>query len=92
MTVAQAAESVDLALALKVVEEMSPITEGDIIPLLQRLQDTYGYLPPDVVLAICEETELPAHVASIWCAAVGVLRAMYEGVTACSILSSGHSA
>jgi NADH-quinone oxidoreductase subunit E len=60
MTVAQAAESVDLALALKVVEEMSPITEGDIIPLLQRLQDTYGYLPPDVVLAICEETELPA--------------------------------
>lgn len=60
MTVAQAAESIDLAPALKIVEEMSPLTEGDIIPMLQRLQDTYGYLPPDVVLAVCEETSLPA--------------------------------
>ena len=60
MTVVQAAESVDLAPALKIVEEMSPLTEGDIIPLLQRLQDTYGYLPPDVVLKACEETTLPA--------------------------------
>jgi len=60
MTVVQAAESVDLAPALKIVEEMSPLTEGDIIPLLQRLQDTYGYLPPDVVLKVCEETTLPA--------------------------------
>jgi NADH-quinone oxidoreductase subunit E len=60
MTVVQAAESVDLAPAVKIVEEMSPLTEGDIIPLLQRLQDTYGYLPPDVVLKVCEETTLPA--------------------------------
>ena len=60
MTVVQAAESVDLAPALKIVEGMSPLTEGDIIPLLQRLQDTYGYLPPDVVLKVCEETTLPA--------------------------------
>jgi len=60
MTVAQAAESVDLAPALKIVEEMSPLTEGDIIPLLQRLQDSYGYLPPSIVLSVCEETDLPA--------------------------------
>jgi NADH-quinone oxidoreductase subunit E len=60
MTVAPAAESVDLAPALKIVEEMSPLREGDIIPLLQRLQDSYGYLPADVVLAVCEETSLPA--------------------------------
>ncbi len=60
MTVTQAAKSVDLAPAMKIVEEMSPLTEGDIIPLLQRLQDSYGYLPPDVVLAVCEETSLPA--------------------------------
>lgn len=60
MTIAQAAESVDLAPALRIVEEMSPVTEGDIIPMLQRIQDSYGYLPPDVVLAVCEETSLPA--------------------------------
>ena len=60
MTVTQAAESVDLAPAMKLVREMAPITEGDIIPLLQRLQDSYGYLPPEVVLAVCEETSLPA--------------------------------
>ena len=39
MSVAQAAESVDLAPALQIVEEMSPVSEGDIIPMLQRLQD-----------------------------------------------------
>jgi len=60
MSVAQAAESVDLAPALQIVEEMSPLTCGDIIPFLQRLQEAYGYLPPDVVLAVCEETALPA--------------------------------
>ena len=60
MSVAQAAESVDLAPALKIVQEMSPLTEGEIIPLLQRLQEAYGYLPPSIVLAVCEETALPA--------------------------------
>ena len=60
MSVVQAAESVDLAPALQIVEEMSPLSEGDIIPLLQRLQEAYGYLPRDVVLAVCEETALPA--------------------------------
>ncbi len=37
MSVAQTAESVDLAPAMHIVEEMSPLTSGDIIPLLQRL-------------------------------------------------------
>ena len=60
MSVAQAAESVDLAPALQIVEEMSPLSEGDIIPMLQRLQDAYGYLPPEAVLAVCEEAVLPA--------------------------------
>lgn len=60
MSVAQAAESVDLAPALQIIEEMSPVSEGDIIPMLQRLQDAYGYLPPNAVLAVCEETALPA--------------------------------
>ncbi|MBT8397177.1 MAG: NADH-quinone oxidoreductase subunit NuoE [Gemmatimonadetes bacterium] len=60
MSVAQTAESVDLAPAMHIVEEMSPVTSGDIIPLLQRLQQAYGYLPKDVVLTVCENTGLPA--------------------------------
>jgi NADH-quinone oxidoreductase subunit E len=36
------------------------MTEGSIIPLLQRLQDVYGYLPQDVVLEIARRTGLPA--------------------------------
>jgi NADH-quinone oxidoreductase subunit E len=46
--------------ALKIIEELSPITEGAIIPLLQRLQDVYGYLPQDVVLDVARRTGLPA--------------------------------
>jgi NADH-quinone oxidoreductase subunit E len=60
VSVANAAESVDLAPAMHIVEEMSPVTSGDIIPLLQRIQEAYGYLPKDVVLSVCEETDLPA--------------------------------
>ena len=51
MSVAQTAESVDLAPAMHIVEEMSPVTSGDIIPLLQRLQDAYGYLPKEIRVA-----------------------------------------
>jgi len=46
--------------ALKVVEELSPVTEGQIIPLLQRLQDVYGYLPRNVVLDVARRTGLPS--------------------------------
>ncbi len=54
------AEAVDVAPAMAIVEQMSPVTSGHIIPLLQQIQDAYGYLPRDVVLAVCERTGLPA--------------------------------
>jgi NADH-quinone oxidoreductase subunit E len=60
VSLAQTAEPVDLAPAMHIVEEMSPVTTGDIIPLLQRLQETYGYLPKEMVLSVCEETGLAA--------------------------------
>jgi NADH:ubiquinone oxidoreductase subunit E len=60
MEPAQAREPVDLGPALRIVEEMSPVTAGDIIPLLQRLQDAYGFLPREVVLDVCQRTGLPA--------------------------------
>lgn len=46
--------------ALRIVEEMSPVTPSSIIPLLQRVQEAYGYLPRDVVLEVAERTGLPA--------------------------------
>src|SRR5208282_2666683 len=49
-----------MARALKVIGEMSPVREGDIIPLLQRLQDEYGYLPREVILEVARETGLTA--------------------------------
>jgi NADH-quinone oxidoreductase subunit E len=60
MEVTEAAEAGELGPALAIVEEMAPVSSSDIIPLLQRLQDVYGYLPPEVVLAVCKQTGLPA--------------------------------
>jgi len=60
MTAAETASPADLGPALRIMEEMQPITETSIIPLLQRLQSSYGYLPRDVVLDVCERTGLPA--------------------------------
>jgi NADH-quinone oxidoreductase subunit E len=60
MTVAEQADAPDLAPANEILDAMSPLTSSDIIPLLQRLQDAYGYLPRDVVLAVCDRTGLPA--------------------------------
>ena len=57
---AEEAEDLKLEPAVRIIEEMSPITSSHIIPLLQRLQDAYGYLPREVVLRVAERTGLPA--------------------------------
>jgi len=59
MAAAETTLPMDLAPALQVLAEMQPITESSIIPLLQRLQTSYGYLPRDVVIEVCERTGLP---------------------------------
>ncbi len=56
----QTVASADLGPALRIIEGLSPVTSSDIIPLLQRLQDAYGYLPREVVLEVCHRTGLPA--------------------------------
>lgn len=60
MSFAQTEASVDLSPARRIVRSMSPVDSTDIIPLLQKLQGEYGYLPQEVVLAVCEEANLPA--------------------------------
>ena len=55
-----ASDALDLAPALRIIEEMSPVTSGDIIPLLQRIQETYGYLQKGVMEEISNITGIPA--------------------------------
>ncbi len=55
-----AAPDLDLAPAQKVLDEMGEVADGDLIPLLQNLQDAYGYLPPPVLTWASEQTGIPA--------------------------------
>lgn len=51
--------AVDLAKAEAILAELSPVDSGDLIPLLQRLQEAYGYLPSDVLAEVSERTGIP---------------------------------
>ena len=44
----------------QMLESMGPVTEGDLIPILQRVQDEYGYLRQDVLLEISKLTGIAA--------------------------------
>jgi NADH-quinone oxidoreductase subunit E len=60
MSVAAKAGALSLEPALKIINELAPMHEGLIIPLLQKLQDAYGYLPSAIVLEVARRTGLPA--------------------------------
>ena len=51
--------AIDTALARETIAEMLPATQSDLIPLLQQLQDAYGYLPREVIESVTEETGIP---------------------------------
>jgi NADH-quinone oxidoreductase subunit E len=51
-------ETVDLALLEPVLEEFQG-QAGTLIPVLQRAQDIYGYLPAEVLEAIAESMDVP---------------------------------
>jgi len=53
-------ESPGLGPAEQILREMGRVTAGDLIPLLQRLQEAYGYLPPAVLREVGERTGIPA--------------------------------
>jgi NADH-quinone oxidoreductase subunit E len=42
-----------------VLDGLEPVGEGDLIPLLQRIQDGYGYLPTDVLEDVSRRTGIP---------------------------------
>jgi NADH-quinone oxidoreductase subunit E len=53
---------IDLGIADGIVEEMGGgggVTAANLIPLLQRLQGGYGYLPPPALAHVSERTGIP---------------------------------
>ena len=46
--------------AVAVLEDMGSVTSADLIPLLQRLQESYGYLPPEILQGVSKLTGIPA--------------------------------
>jgi len=51
--------AVDPAPAEKILQEAGPVASGDLIPLLQKLQSAYGYLPVEVLMKVSERTGIP---------------------------------
>lgn len=58
--VSTTSDALDMEAALRIIEEMSPVASGDIIPLLQRIQETYGYLQQGVIEETSRITGIPA--------------------------------
>ena len=58
MSDAEIAE-VDFRPAEQVLGKMGPVRPGDLIPLLQNLQEAYGYLPPEVLTEVSQRTGIP---------------------------------
>lgn len=54
-----AEETLDLALLDPIFEEFAQ-QKGALIPVLQRAQDIYGYLPPEVLQRISERMGVPS--------------------------------
>jgi NADH-quinone oxidoreductase subunit E len=58
MSVESSVESIDLALLDPILEEFKE-QKGAVIPILQRAQDAYGYLPKEVLERISNQTGVP---------------------------------
>ena len=57
-TVMNVQETLELEPLDKIIDEFGG-TAGSLIPILQRAQEAYGYLPPDVLKRISEKTGIP---------------------------------
>ena len=53
--------SLDKTAALKICESMGQITSDNLIPILQQIQDAYGYLPAEVLAEVSKKTGINAN-------------------------------
>ncbi len=53
-------ENSDLNILDDILSAFTEITSNDLIPILQRIQNGYGYLPKDVVMEVSECTGIAA--------------------------------
>jgi NADH-quinone oxidoreductase E subunit len=53
--------SLDKTAALKICESMGQITSDNLIPILQQIQDAYGYLPAEILAEVSKKTGLNAN-------------------------------
>ena len=52
--------SMDLTALENILSTFGEVSDGDLIPILQRIQESYGYLPEDVLLALSKRTGISA--------------------------------
>jgi NADH-quinone oxidoreductase subunit E len=52
--------SLDLKLLDDILASIPDAGPNDLIPILQMIQQVYGYLPPDVLMAVSERTGIAA--------------------------------
>jgi len=55
----KASKPVDVKPARALIDSRRPVEPSDLIPLLQALQEHYGYLPRPVLETVTEETGIP---------------------------------
>jgi NADH:ubiquinone oxidoreductase subunit E len=53
--------SLDKTAALKICESMGQVTSDSLIPILQQVQDAYGYLPAEILAEVSRQTGLHAN-------------------------------
>ena len=56
----QELNTADFGPAEAILDSMGSVSGNELIPILQKLQDSYGYLPPDVLMEVSERTGIPA--------------------------------
>jgi ferredoxin len=58
-------ETVDFGPAVKILQEMGETAPGELIPLLQRIQDAYGYLPREVLVEVGLLSGIACHIRGV---------------------------
>jgi NADH-quinone oxidoreductase subunit E len=56
---AKAEVTADLGPAKNILSARKSVAADDLIPILQELQEAYGYLPPEVLAWVSERTGIP---------------------------------